>query len=355
MIKLLFIGVDPRIMGGVERFTNSLCQNVDGECLFIPGPIALRSRRIKPMFNASVLGRILYKLICVLGLNDYIYGRYLELISKRYKPKYIVLNTPKTMLHLSHVSSTPIILVQHQTYSSMLTRKDYFNNDDNLIELVKNRVNTIVCLSPYDLEEFSEKGGFCKSALKVVRHQSRFSITSQPKKNNNKLVMICRIDNTHKRIDLALEAMNHLSDYTLHIYGEGPDESLVRTLATNSMHGNVFFHGKADDVKAALDECSIHVMTSDFEGYGISNIEAMSRGLPLIIRDTFTSAKDIVNGNGVLLNSRWSVAEFVEGVKYIEREYTAMSTRSIALSNRYNKDVVSKSWCEIFESINVES
>ena len=46
-------------------------------------------------------------------------------------------------------------------------------------------------------------------------------------------------------------------------------------------------------------------MTSDFEGYPITLIEAMRRGFPIVLRNTFDSAQDIVINNGVLLEKEW--------------------------------------------------
>ena len=45
-------------------------------------------------------------------------------------------------------------------------------------------------------------------------------------------------------------------------------------------------------------------MTSDYEGYPITLIEAARRGLPIILRNTFDSAQDIVIDNGILLGKR---------------------------------------------------
>ena len=60
--------------------------------------------------------------------------------------------------------------------------------------------------------------------------------------------------------------------------------------------------GRTSKIQEKLDEVGIFVMTSDYEGYAITNIEAMRKGFPIILRNTFDAAQDIVidNKNGIL-------------------------------------------------------
>lgn len=87
-------------------------------------------------------------------------------------------------------------------------------------------------------------------------------------------------------------------------------------------------------------------MTSDFEGYGITNIEAMRRGLPLILRNTYEAAQDIVvnNKNGILLNKEWNEEKFVEAVKNIYNNYEYYSENSKELGKRYSQEIIKKEW-----------
>ena len=122
------------------------------------------------------------------------------------------------------------------------------------------------------------------------------------KQKNKRLIIIARLENKQKRLDLAIRAMKKLSDFTLEIYGAGSDEEMFRELIKQEkLEDNVFLMGATNKVKEKLDECSIFIMTSEFEGYGITNIEAMRRGLPIVLRNTFDAAPDIVQNNGCLL------------------------------------------------------
>ena len=87
-------------------------------------------------------------------------------------------------------------------------------------------------------------------------------------------------------------------------------------------------------------------MTSDYEGYPITNIEAMRRGLPIVLRNTFDSAPDIVvdNTNGILLDKEWNEDKFVEAVRKVYDNYEYYSENSKKLGKRHSPEVIKKEW-----------
>lgn len=162
--------------------------------------------------------------------------------------------------------------------------------------------------------------------------------------------MIARLHNEQKRFDLAIQAMKKLPNFTLKIYGDG-DQSILRELIEKNNLKNVELCGPTNKIKEKLDEAGIFIMTSDYEGYPISLIEAMRRELPIILRDTFDSAKDIVIDNGVLLAKEWNEDKFVEAVEKIYNNYEYYSEKSKELGKRYNFEIVQKKWLDLVEEL----
>ena len=90
-------------------------------------------------------------------------------------------------------------------------------------------------------------------------------------------------------------------------------------------------------------------MTSDHEGYGITNIEAMMRGLPIILRNTFESAPDIVQNNGILLDKEWDEDKFVEAVYKIYENYDYYSKNAIEMGKRHTFEVIKNEWGKFYK------
>ena len=114
---------------------------------------------------------------------------------------------------------------------------------------------------------------------------------------------------------------------------------------------NVIFHESVDDPKIALDNNDIYILTSDIEGYPISLIEAISRKMPIILRNTFASASEIVDGNGVILKSSWDDNDFRLAVLDCYSNYEKYSERSDILYSKYSPSTIKNYWIYLLKSI----
>ena len=92
-------------------------------------------------------------------------------------------------------------------------------------------------------------------------------------------------------------------------------------------------------------------MTSDNEGYPISTIEAMRRGLPIILRNTFEAAQDIVIDNGILLEKEWNEDNFIEVVRKVYNNYEFYSENSIKLGKRYDFKKIDNEWQNLVKDL----
>ena len=92
-------------------------------------------------------------------------------------------------------------------------------------------------------------------------------------------------------------------------------------------------------------------MTSEYEGYPISTIEAMMRGLPIILRNTFESAPDIVQNNGILLDKEWDEDKFVEAVYKIYQNYDYYSKNAIEMGKRHTFETIKNKWLNFIKEV----
>ncbi|WP_299812513.1 glycosyltransferase family 4 protein [uncultured Roseibium sp.] len=102
-----------------------------------------------------------------------------------------------------------------------------------------------------------------------------------------RLVTIGRFS-TNKRLDRLLQVVQHLtridSDWHLDIIGAPSDltvEGLQEMISGLGLKNNVSLHIKVPDsrVREIMSRCSLFVSASEYEGFGIAMIEALSAGL----------------------------------------------------------------------------
>ena len=336
--------VNPLNLGGIETFCRTLTKMFGDKILYFSYPTKrkkyFKMTNIIELQCENLFEKIIYKL----------FGRRLLSIFKLRKLKFkiAILNFPKDIKLLSRNKSYKI-LVQHMNYDVYI--KAFFYNNKSLIEKCKKELTYFILLSEYDRERFIKELGFSYNQTKVIRHSCEIELLKAKKEKKKKLIMICRLDNKHKRIDLAIKSMEKLQDFTLEIYGDGDDKEYLENLIKEKKLNNVYLCGGTNKVQEKLDENSIFIMTSDYEGYPITSIEAMRRGLPIVLRNTFDSALDIVENNGILLEKEWNEKSFAEAILKIYNNYEYYSENAIRMGERHSFEVIKREWENLFISL----
>lgn len=331
----------PGTLGGIQTFNRILKKYFPEELIIVaPKILGRKFYKIDNMIeygSTNIVCRVINKFT-----NRRLDKFFIRKKLKKINPDICILSTPKELEVLKDIKCKKI-LVQHTNFKRYM---EVHFEDKNLIKLLKKELDYFVFLSDNDMKKFQKEIEFPLKKSIVIRHSSEIDIFEGIKQKNKKLIMIGRIENKAKRYDLAILAMRKLKDFTLLIYGDGPDLEKLRELVNKEKINNVIFKGPTNNVAKALDEASIFVMTSDYEGYGITNIEAMRRGLPIILRNTYEAAEDIVvkNRNGILLAREWNEDNFVEAVQEIYNNYNFYHENTMLEREKYNYSIIKKEW-----------
>lgn len=343
--KILFIGSNPKNAGGIETFGRNLQEVFKEDISFYSFYKSSNSLyevdNVIEIFPHKLFFRILNKLSKG-KISDY----FLNKIALQYD--ILLINNPNDLNKISEKNKNKkIILVQHQTSKSFFERKDYLNKNQKLLERMRKEIDEIVTLSPFDTVDFIEKFNLVPLKVSHVRHSSKLEILNKHKEKTKKIITICRLVNVHKRIDLMLDGMKELPDFNLEIWGDGPDKDYLETKMKELNLNNVKFMGRTSEVADQLDKASIFLMTSDYEGYPIAVIEAIRRGLPLIVRNTFVSAQDLIDKNGILLGKEWNKQEFKEAVREVYYNYENYNLNSLEVAKKYDFENFKNEWQEM--------
>jgi len=113
----------------------------------------------------------------------------------------------------------------------------------------------------------------------------------------------CSEVKNHKAIIVAVaELQRSLKNITYLHVGDGPMlQEEIDFAGANGVSEIIRFLGQMKDVRQALIASDIFVMASKYEGLGVSSLEAMSCGLPVVNYDVY-GLKDVVkNGKGGFL------------------------------------------------------
>lgn len=312
--------------GGVAKFNRNMIK-----CLKSIGyNVCFDSFYFKDEHGYSFLNKTMRGLNYISGYR--ISAILFKLWLKKNKPEYCIVNY-SSLLRYCKKEDSKFLLIQHQSYS-VLDR-----NNANL-GLIKNRtlffkkISKIIVLSEYDKFDFINNTGLSEKSFYILPHMVDLDVININKNATKSIAMIARLDNMQKRFDLAIDVMNFLPDFTLNIYGDGKDFNLIKSFIDKSNVKNVYLNKYPENLIEVLDRSSIHLMLSDFEGFGITNLEAAARGLPCVIRFTFPSAMDLTFDKG-LIDKSATPEEISHNIKmiYADYEYYSKKTKKIAISS----------------------
>ena len=139
------------------------------------------------------------------------------------------------------------------------------------------------------------------------------------------------------------------------IVGDGPDKEDLEKYAKELGLNHVEFVGKAINPLRYYETAKVFMMTSNFEGFGMTLTEAMQNGCVTMAFDTYTSLHDIIeNGrNGFVIEKE---REDLYSKKLIElmnsdNLITNMSHNALQSVSKFSIDNITNQWMDLLKSI----
>lgn len=151
---------------------------------------------------------------------------------------------------------------------------------------------------------------------------------AQPFDLDHKLVLYVGRLEKYKNVQVAIKAMKYLpSDYLLYVIGKGDYRTSLGGLVTKlGLNKRVKFLGyvKDEEMYRWLKTCSVFVHFSDIESFGMTCVEALAAGKPVVANNDKFGLKetaDLFRGKGVFMVDvkEDSVREISETIKEAER------------------------------------
>lgn len=172
----------------------------------------------------------------------------------------------------------------------------------------------------------------------------------------NKIIWVGRLEISQKRADRILNVWKNISselqDWTLDVIGDGSMLDILREQVRSEKIPRVTFHGKQDP-KNFYSEAKIYFMTSDFEGFMYTIIEAQSYGVVPVVFDSFSVVRSILHdGKNGFIVPKGDVEKLSDKIIYLAKDSNKqyeMANESITNVSRYLEDVVIKKWINLFD------
>ncbi|MEU7003373.1 glycosyltransferase family 4 protein [Nonomuraea sp. NPDC046570] len=167
---------------------------------------------------------------------------------------------------------------------------------------------------------------------------------------------LTRIKGFHRLITAWEQVAAAHPDWTLRIFGAGPQEDNLRTqIEEAGLTGKVELPGATSDVAAELEKASIFVLSSRHEGFPMTILEAMGKGLAIVSFNSPHGPKEMITNevDGLLVKPRTNANLAASIIRVIEDEQLRHSLAAGALetATTYDVDTIGAKWDDLLAEL----
>ena len=172
------------------------------------------------------------------------------------------------------------------TYKTEREVREFFNcrnlNNFKYIIFVSNEArNDFIELYPYLKEKCLVFNNFINIAK--IEKLSNEKINHKKSKNKKLFVFVGRLDDSSKKVKRAINLINNLKETELWIIGDGLDRKMYEDEVKRlKLKERVIFHGKKSNPYPYMKEADYIILTSDYEGFPVTYLEAIILNKPIL-------------------------------------------------------------------------
>ncbi len=238
----------------------------------------------------------------------------------------------------------------------------YPRRNKELYRTVYKYSDIVVLLSKRFIQEYMDYAGISSNekfiAIPNALSYDEFLPIENIKNKKKQALVVSRLVETPKRISYAIKAWAEvekdprLNDWTIKIVGSGPAEDSYKELVNKLGIKRIEFCGRQQP-KPYYEESSLFLMTSSYEGWGLTLTEAQQFGCIPIAFDSYSSIHDIINHceNGILIANN-DIKTYTGSIKRLMEDDCLrykLAKESIKSSHIYELKNIINDWNNLIE------
>ena len=240
----------------------------------------------------------------------------------------------------------------HQISQNNLVKMTGWLGEMIEFRLLSKRYDRIVVLTEEDKRIYWHNN----DRVIVLENPLRFSSVKLSSLTKKKVISVGRLSPVKgfSQLIRAFKTVVDLyPDWELHIFGEGPErESLLDEIQSLGLQNSVSLHGTTKQVQEELTQASVYACSSRFEGFGLSILEAMSCGLPIVSFDCPYGPRSLIdNGHSGFLVPLDDVQGLSEKICLLIEDANlrkTMGENAYNSTKKNNLDLVTSRWMDLF-------
>ena len=223
-------------------------------------------------------------------------------------------------------------------------------------KLYAKKFDRFVVLTSEDAEQWGFMPNLCVIPNPICESNQKATV------QNSNIVIAAGRHVPQKRFDLLLDAWAMLqpelkSCWSLNIFGDGQLESLLKDQINRlGIQDSAHIYQPSKDIFKEYAKSAFLVLSSEYEGFGMVLVEAMSVGLPVVSFDCKCGPRDIIDDekNGLLvpMGDCQALSRAISRLMTDEQLRQKMSLNAKLSSESYSENVIMEKWIRLFDELN---
>jgi glycosyltransferase involved in cell wall biosynthesis len=193
----------------------------------------------------------------------------------------------------------------------------------------------------------------------LPEHEPRISPRVYCQHNKQILLAVGRLDE-QKGFDWLIEVFSNLAhkhpNWDLVILGEGSlRDMLEEQVRKSGLEKRIFLPGKVGNLRKWYESADLYVMSSRYEGFSNTLVEAMAYGLPAVSFDCDAGPRDIINhGLNGLLVPPCDLAALTATLDNIMRDDALrlrLAERTADVREQFSMKGIARLWEQLFDKL----
>ncbi|PAE94389.1 alpha-glucosyltransferase N-terminal domain-containing protein [Shouchella clausii] len=227
------------------------------------------------------------------------------------------------------------------------------NSLDAVFFITEEQLEDVKNLLPYNKHRFFYTPHTIEKSInkEMVLHSKRVP---------NTIVIVSRFGKM-KNLQDAVKAFSlvtkEIPEAKLNIYGSGEEELLIKNeIKRLKLEKNVILKGYTLNPDQEFRKAWLTMSTSHFEGFGLSNLEALSNGCPVVTYDYDYGARSlIVNGENGYIVKQYNIQELANSIIKLllksQTEHQIFSQQALNTAEKYSIHQYITHWVKAIEGM----
>ena len=318
-------------------------------------------------FHKNIFDKLLFKYKNWKLLKNYLIADNVDIV--------ICNNIFPNICTFNKIDSVKIIEIQHLCYEetaleNLKWERQFFSIDKIwflfqhkkyifLRNKIYKKLKHVIVLTKREEEKFLNSGVknvvFIPNAINLCNNSTSFNYFRE--KNIISVGRLKYQKGFDRLVKLISPVLKNNQDWTLTIYGAGPDkEELIKLIQELGVQDSILLMDSTKNIMEKFLKSEIYLMTSRYEGFGMVLLEALSCGLPIISFDINSGPNEIITNqeDGFLIEDG-DEAEFRLKVSELMADNELrLNMRLSAYTNvkRYSWQKIGIQWDNLLKSFN---